>query len=77
MRLSEDMIRSAGVLSEAIYAAGYAVPSYDVLAYRRFWRYRDEEFNLPANAVYLYDIGIGFDVGRIEEIRRCSQQSSR
>ena len=75
MKISEDMIRSAGVLSEAIYAAGYAVPSYDILAYRRFWRYRDEEFNLPANAVYLYDIGIGFDVGRIDDIRTAAHKA--
>ena len=57
--------------SEQIYAAGYALPCYDILAAKRHWRYREEEFTTEWNAVPLREIdGVPFSVGRIEDVRR-------
>lgn len=60
--------------SKDIFDAGYAVPSYDMLGQYRFWRYRDEEFQLPANAVPLIEIdGLNFYVGRIDVVRKAAE----
>lgn len=56
--------------SADIFAAGYAVPLYDIRHNTRLWRYRDEEYTLPSGAVPLCDLpGLGFHVAKIEDVR--------
>jgi len=55
--------------SSEIFDLGYAIPGYDIRENVRHWRYRDEEYTLPAGAVPLHDIGVGFKVAKIEDVR--------
>ena len=61
------------IRAEEIFNAGYAVPMYDIKHGVRHWRFRGEEFTLPARAVPLVEpIGIGFYVARIENVRKAA-----
>ena len=56
--------------SAEIFAAGYAVPMYDISHEVRLWRFRDEQFELSANAVPLLTVeGIPFQVAKIDAVR--------
>lgn len=60
--------------SEDIFSQGFAIPGYDVYTNTRTWRFRGEDFKLPANAVRLYDYpGVSFQVGKIEDIRKAAK----
>jgi hypothetical protein len=64
--------------SAEIFAAGYAVPLYNISERTRHWRYESEEFTLPAGAVVLRSIpGVGFKVGRIEDVRKAVEEWAR
>ncbi len=61
--------------SAEIYDAGYAVSMYDIIASKRHWRFRDEEFTLPYNAVPMRSLeGVSFQVGKIEDVRAACQR---
>ena len=63
----------ARLTSEALYAAGYALPLYGIDQERQHWGYRDETFVLPADAVQRHELpGLDFRVARIEDVRRAS-----
>jgi len=56
--------------SKQIFDAGYAIPAYDIALHVRTWRYREEEYRLPANAVFWQNVPwIDFHVARIEDVR--------
>ena len=57
--------------TEEIYAKGYAIPLYDISTTCRRWRFREEEHELPLDAVPLFELpGVDFQVARIEDVRR-------
>ncbi len=56
--------------SEDIYALGYAYPMYDISTDKQHFRFRTEEFTLKRGVVPMHDIGLGFKVAKIEDIRR-------
>lgn len=64
--------------SAEIYEAGYAVPSYDILADRRMWRFQEEEWNLPSNAVRLHTVlGISVQVGLVADVRAAAEKQKK
>ena len=61
--------------SDEIYDAGYAIPMYDIVQSIRHWRFREEEWSLPWNAVPLREIpGVGFYVAKIEDVRAAAEK---
>lgn len=60
--------------SKEIYDAGYATPLYNISEKRTYWRYRDEEFVIPANSVTLVDVPwIAFRVAKIDDVRKAAE----
>ena len=60
--------------SKQIFDAGWAIPLYDLALNLRTWRYRDEEYRLPADAVYCQNvIGVWCNVARIEDVRAAAR----
>lgn len=56
--------------SEEIYAAGYAIPMYDISKAIRHWRFREEEWTLAWNAVPItYIEGCKFQVAKVADVR--------
>ena len=59
--------------SAEIFSAGYAIPQYDCSRFMRSWRYKDECFELPADAVMLRAVdGVPFFVAKIEDVREAA-----
>lgn len=56
--------------SEDIYALGYAYPMYDIILDKQHFRFHEEVFTLKRGEVPMYDIGLGFKVAKIEDVRR-------
>lgn len=57
--------------SADLYDLGYAVPLYGIDAEKRTWRWRDEEYTIPMDAVMtLWLTGVRFPVALIEDVRR-------
>jgi len=55
-----------------IFADGLAIPEFSVSNSHRYWRFNDEHFKLPFDAVPLNPISIGnseFNTARIEDVR--------
>ena len=56
--------------TKEIFELGYAIPLYTTSSERRVWRFREQEFIVPANSVRLHHLpGVNFDVARVEEVR--------
>lgn len=61
--------------SKDIFDMGYAVPSYNICEYTRYWRFREETFKLPANAVSLIDFPPWkCFVAKIEDVRAAADK---
>ena len=60
--------------TQAIYDLGYALCLYAISADRRTWRFNEEEFVLPFDAVPVINL-LGFSAARIEDVRQWTQPS--
>lgn len=49
---------------------GYAYSMYDISTDRQHFRFHEEEFTLKRGAVPMHEIGLGFKVAKIEDVRR-------
>ncbi len=62
------------VRTQEIFDAGYAIALYNIATDRRIWRYRDEEIELPSNAVLLHSLdGVSYSVAKIEDVRAANK----
>lgn len=61
--------------SVEIYEAGYAVLLYDIAHDRRTWRFKEEEWRIPMNAVQLHNIpGVATPVALVEDVRAAAMK---
>lgn len=62
--------------SKELFDKGYAIPGYDIKNGIRHWRYREETYTLPWNAVPLVSLsGVRFHVAKIETVLQHSKKS--
>lgn len=63
------------LLSVEIYEAGYAVLLYDISHDFRTWRFKEEEWRIPMNAVQLHNIpGVATPVALVSDVRAAAEK---
>jgi hypothetical protein len=61
--------------SKEIYEGGYAIALYDIATDRKTWRFKEEEWSLPSNAVQLHNIpGMAVPVALVADVRAAAEK---
>ena len=64
--------------ADEIYAAGYAIPQYNLMGAYRYWRFRNEDFTLTAGAVPLHNLpDLPVPVAKIEDVRAAAKDKNK